>query len=142
MAGVELVGRWRLESFTTHFEDGSVRHPFGKRPQGTLVYTAAGGMIGVLVAENRPNLSTQDLVGGSEADQAKAFATCVAYCGTYEVDDGAVIHNVEASLLPDWVGTRQKRHMDVRGDDLVLRTDPMQYGGRTVVSELHWIREE
>jgi hypothetical protein len=49
---------------------------------------------------------------------------------------------LELSLFPNWVARDQKRHFELSGGELVLRTAPMEIGGEVVVNELRWIREE
>ena len=37
-------------------------------------------------------------------ERAEAFSTSNAYAGTYILEDGRMIHRVEVSPNPDWVG--------------------------------------
>jgi hypothetical protein len=48
----------------------------------------------------------------------------MAYCGRYEVHGDHVVHHIEQSLFPNWVGTSQKRFIELEGDRLTLTTDP------------------
>ena len=65
---------------------------------------------------------------GMELDQApedelrNMVTGIVCYFGTFEVDEAknTVIHHVEASLVPSWVGTDLRRHFRVDGSTLVL----------------------
>jgi Lipocalin-like domain len=70
------------------------------------------------------------------------FSTYLAYCGRYEVEGDVVVHHIEMSLFPNWVGGDQRRQSELSGDKLVLRTPPMELGGDLIVNELRWIREE
>jgi Lipocalin-like domain len=137
-----LVGRWRLVSYVSRADDGSLTHPLGADPQGSLVYTEGGWMSAQLCASDRIELPTDDLLGGTEADRAAALSSYVAYCGSYEVTGDVVVHHVAMSLFPNWVGTEQTRHVDLTGEDLVLRTPPIKVGGKSLVHEFHWRREE
>jgi hypothetical protein len=138
----ELVGRWRLVSWSSRDEDGALTYPFGETIDGSLVYTAGGWMTTMLAAGGRENLVTEDVVGGSEAERAAAFSTFLSYCGTYEVEGDVVIHRIELSLFPNWVGDEQRRYFEFSDGALVLRTPPLEVGGQTVVSELRWARAE
>lgn len=51
-----------------------------------------------------------------------ASANYVAYSGTYEVRGGHVIHHVELSLIPDWVGTDLAREFSFDRGLLTLKT--------------------
>jgi hypothetical protein len=137
-----LVGRWRLDSYIARHEDGSVAYPLGEAASGSLVYTAGGWMSGHLAAGERPSLITNDVLSGAEAERAAAFSTYVAYCGPYTLEGDTVIHHVTMSLFPNWVATEQTRIVELAGDELLLRTEPTQFGGEIVVAELRWIREE
>jgi Lipocalin-like domain len=80
--------------------------------------------------------------GGSEAARAAAYSSYFAYCGTYEVSGDTIVHRVAMSLLPNWVGSSQTRYFEVNGDDLLLRTPPIEIGGMSLVNEFRWHREE
>jgi len=142
MAGDPVVGRWRLVSYVARADDGSIAYPLGPNPTGSLVYTAGGWMSAHLAATDRSQLATDDLGGGNEADRAAAYASYFAYCGTYAISGETIVHNVEMSLLPNWVGTDQVRYFEVNRDELLLRTPPIEIGGTTLVSDLTWARVE
>ena len=44
--------------------------------------------------------------------------------------------------MPNWVGTEQVRYFEVNGDELLLRTPPIEIGGTTLVNDLTWVRVE
>ncbi len=44
----------------------------------------------------------------------------VAYAGRYSFRGDRVIHHVELSLFPNWVGTDQQRWVELAGDRLTL----------------------
>ncbi|HSC90653.1 MAG TPA: lipocalin-like domain-containing protein [Gaiellaceae bacterium] len=142
MTGEQLCGRWRLVSYVARAHDGSLTYPFGADARGSLVYTEGGWMAAQLCAGDRGALGTADLLGGSEAERAEAFSGYVAYCGSYEVRGDVVVHHVAMSLFPNWVGSEQARSFVVAGDELVLRTPPIEAGGASLSYEFRWRREE
>ncbi len=142
MVAAGLVGRWRLVSWSIGTENGAGAYPFDESAEGSLVYTPGGWMMVTLAKAERARLSTDDVVGGGEAERAAAYSSYVAYCGTYEVEGDVVIHRVQMSLFPNWVGSEQERYFELSGDALVLRGPPVSVAGRSVVNELRWIREE
>jgi hypothetical protein len=133
-----LVGGWGLQSWTVHPADGGIVHPFGERAQDNLIY-APGGWMSVQIAAADPP--------GSPVDEqldfpgTAAYPGYLAYCGTYGVEDGVVLHDVTLSLFPDWVSTRQVRRYELRGDVLVRRTVAAA-DGRPPSNALRWLREE
>ena len=140
MAG-SVVGTWRLKGWETHTADGRVAYPLGRDAVGYLIYTAGGHMAVAMMRANRPPFAGGDLLGGTLAEQATAAAGYVTYCGRYEIRNETVIHHVELSLFPNWVGTDQVRFAEVEGDQLTITTGPLAIGGETV-NRLVWERVE
>ncbi len=114
----------------------------GQKPDGLLVYSGDGTMITVLGPGERPRFESGDVTGGTDAEQARAFATYVAYGGSYEVDGDTVSHQVETSLFPNWIGTVQRRRweLDETGRRLTLTSPPVALGGATRIQRLSWER--
>lgn len=141
--GIEarLVGAWRLRHWVALGDDGSESQPMGQKPDGLLVYSGDGTMITVLGPGERPRFESDDVTGGTDAEQTRAFATYVAYGGSYEVDGDTVSHQVETSLFPNWIGTVQRRRweLDETGRRLTL-TSPVALGGATRIQRLSWER--
>ena len=119
-----LIGVWKLRSCLRTFKDGRTEHPFGENPVGRLEYDRAGRMSALLMRPGRRST----LPAGTELDKASseelrnAVTGFVAYFGTFEVEEGTqtVIHHVEASLFPSWVGTDLKRRFRFDSGRLIL----------------------
>jgi len=124
MDGNPLVGTWRLVSWESRDADGEVSHPFGREPLGYLIYTADGYMSAILTPVDRLPFAAGDILRGTGEEQARAAATCIAYAGPYTVHEGRVLHHVETSLFPNWVGGAQERRYALEGDRLSLSTAP------------------
>lgn len=139
-----LVGGWRLRSWVSVADDGAEVHPMGEAPEGLLAYTADGMMVGIMGPGDRPRFATDDLTGGTPEEQSAAFATCIAYGGRYVVDGDTVIHTVEASLFPNWVGTEQRRRFALSDDGrtMTLTSPPIVLRGTRRVQRLTWSRVE
>ena len=58
----------------------------------------------MLSRRERGLLGTQSWWGWTVEQKARAASDFVTYCGLFEVRDGLVIHHIEMSLLPEWVG--------------------------------------
>lgn len=137
---MDLVGSWRLKTWRRVSSVGETTYPLGENPSGLLVYSTDGTMAVQMVAVNRPPIAASDALSGSIAERAAAYSACLAYFGTYEVQDGNVIHRIEGSLFPNWSGTVQSRPFTLDGPELVLRTPPTAGPGGTVVNEISWSR--
>jgi hypothetical protein len=139
-----LVGGWRLRTWVSIADDGSETRPMGDAPEGLLVYSAGGTMIGIMGPGERPRFATDDVTGGTLEERAEAFTTFIAYGGRYTVDGETVTHTVETSLFPNWIGTQQRRRwsLDPSGRVLTLTSPPMALGGATRIQRLTWERED
>jgi len=114
----------------------------GEAPEGLLVYSGDGTMAGIMGPADRPRFASDDVTGGTNEERARAFTTFVAYGGGYVIDGTSVVHTVERSLFPNWIGTSQRREweLDGSGDLLVLTSPPLLLGGQVRVQRLTWER--
>ena len=138
-----LTGDWRLRDWSSVADDGGVVQPMGPTPVGILVYSADGTMITTIAPAERPRMSSGDpLRGGPDEERRLAAETFIAYSGRYVYDGADVVHTVEMSLYPNWVGTRQIRHVRLSddGNTLELATDPLALDGRRATQRLTWLR--
>ena len=136
-----VVGTWRLKRWETRAADGRISYPLGPDAVGYLSYTPGGHMAVSLMRAERATFAGDDLLGGTPEERAAAAAGYVSYCGRYELRDGAVVHHVELSLFPNWVGVDQVRFGRVEGDELTITTGALRIGGESV-SCLVWERAE
>jgi hypothetical protein len=119
-----LIGVWKLRSCLRTFKDGRTEHPFGEQPVGRIEYDKAGRMSALLMRPGRHST----LPPGMELDKAPneelrdAVTGFVAYFGSYEIEEATqkVVHHVEASLSPSWVGTDMKRGFRFDAGRLIL----------------------
>ena len=137
----QLVGTWRLVSWDRITDDGTRTPALGAGAQGLITYTADGYMFGMLTASGRKPLAGSDPFGGSAAECQQAMSTGLGYCGRYRVDGDCVVHSVELSMYPNWVGMDQRRVVRFNGDRVILRTvQPIVRKGSAAVAELIWRR--
>jgi hypothetical protein len=142
MAGETLpVGSWRLVSFHILDSSGRKAYPFGKDARGRISYEPDGRMAVQLMNPSRPRFTSGDPLVTSEAEVRSAFAGYTAYYGTYTVnfDEKTVVHHIEAALLPNWVGTDERRHFEYDGKYLTL-TGALLIGGVRGSAVLVWER--
>jgi hypothetical protein len=132
-----LVGNWRLIAYETVDASGRRTNPYGDAV-GRLTYDDRGNMSGQVMRPDRARVER----GEGNAQQVRAAYTgYIAYFGTYEVDPAGaqVVHHVEGSLNPAWVGGDQIRGMRFDGERLVL-TAQVEKGRQTVTHTLIWER--
>jgi hypothetical protein len=113
-----LVGSWKLVKYEIFVADGDVRS--GNYDVGRLRYDAQGEMDAHLM-------------------QSREHAY-LAYFGPYTIDapKGIIVHHVEGSSRPDWIGTHQVRYYTLSSDGNQL-TLSLKAGDR-VTQTLTWDR--
>ncbi|HXG36374.1 MAG TPA: lipocalin-like domain-containing protein [Dehalococcoidia bacterium] len=138
----QLSGVWKLVSYEYQRADGQPAVPaLGPDPIGRLMYDPSGLMSVHIMSLDRPIFESGDRLRGDSDKVKAAYEGYLAYFGTYEVREaeGIIIHRVEGSLFPNWVGTDQTRFFQLKGDKLTLRTPPRpEAGGEVAV--LVWER--
>ncbi|MFN8623326.1 MAG: lipocalin-like domain-containing protein [Chloroflexota bacterium] len=139
-----LLGAWELLSWEAVGDDGSREYPLGMHPQGVVVYTPDGTMMTTLGRRDRTPIDGGDLLTGPDDQRLAAFSSFIAYTSRFRMDGGDVIHEVVMSLFPNWVGTAQRRHVQLSADglSLVLSSDPFLLRGRVSRQVLAWRRIE
>ena len=107
--------------------DGTQRQPHGVTPRGQLIYGSDGHM------------SAQLTRSGQDVQDDRA-ANDVAYAGTYLVDEtrSSVVHHVNVSLAPTWIGHDLRRDVRWDGELLVLSVDLPEPDGGQSMHELTW----
>jgi hypothetical protein len=135
-----LVGGWRLVSWENRAADGQVTYPMGTDALGALLYTADGRFSITISRRSRAGFAAGDLLGGTIVEQARAVEDFVAYAGRYSFHGDRVVHHVELSLFPNWVGSDQERWVELAGDRLTLSASPLLLAGKQQVPRLVWER--
>ena len=131
MAEIEknFSGIWKLNEWSVEKPDGKKTYPFSGNVSGYLMYHPNGWMSANLMQNDRINISddrlkiskinhllknkTEISLEGDLLETIKNFFMAsngyVSYAGTFNADDSNVYHNIELSLLPQWVGTTLTR---------------------------------
>ena len=73
-------------------------------------------------------------------ERARAAEEFVAYAGRYTFGGDHVVHHVELSLFPDWIGTDQHRFVEWSEHGLTLSAGPLLLAGQPRVPRLIWQR--
>jgi hypothetical protein len=136
-----FVGAWRLVSSEHRQDNGKVTYPLGQSAQGLILYTSEGYMSAALMDPRRPEFRSPELYGGTDQEKIAAMTGYVHYAGRFEVRDQFVIHHVDVSLFPNWIGTAQQRYFRFFDKDkLELRTNPFSADGVRQTAYLVWER--
>jgi hypothetical protein len=135
----QLVRSWRLMSYSA-VTSGETIYPLGRSPQVRLTYEPGGRMAVQLADSSCAPFLTADPGAATDQEVSAAFASYLAYYGSYivDADRGVVVHHLEQSLIPNWTGGDQVRHFDLQGTQLTLQTPPTLIGGAERISTLVW----
>lgn len=138
----DFVGTWRLVEWTATI-NGRQARPFRGDTTGLITYTDDGRMWGTLMRVDRDNVDAPTLASATVEERSRAAAGYLNYAGAYRVEGDTVIHTVELSLYPNWIGGEQVRDVEwVAGPagtrDLVLSALDHHPDGTEVYNRLHW----
>jgi hypothetical protein len=117
-----------------------ISYPFGKEAVGYIMYNEDGYIFVAITCPNRERFAAGDLLSGSTEEKAHAASTYVSYCGRYELQEDRVIHHVDVSLFPNWVGVDQERLVELTANRLALSTRPILLAGIQQTAHLIWER--
>ena len=140
MTSNPLVGTWRLISWENRSLDGRVSYPLGEDAVGYISYSQDGYVFVAMMRADRKEFTAGDLLRASAEEKAHAAETYITYCGRYEFHGDTVVHHVELSLFPNWVGVDQERLVEVTGNRLTVSTRPMLLDGIQRSGHLIWER--
>lgn len=138
----KIIGTWKLVSWVYKNEKGETFDYFGETPVGILMYDRNGYMNAQLMKNDRKNFtSVASIATGNKEEIAEAYKSYAAYFGKYyERSPGELIHTVEGSLFPNWVGNDEVRYGKVVDDFLILSAPPVKTENGEIVFFVTWKR--
>jgi hypothetical protein len=104
------------------------------------MYNDDGYMFVAIMAPHRLRFAADDLLSATKEEEALAEETYLSYCGRYDFLGDTVVHHVEMSLFPNWIGGDQERLVDLRGERLTLSTRALLLRGIQQTAHLIWER--
>jgi hypothetical protein len=119
------VGIWRLISWENRSLDGQVPIHLVGMPWDTSATARMDTCLWRSCVVLESSFRAGDLLAGTIDEKAHATETYVSYCGQYEFRGDTVIHHVELSLPPNWVGVDQERLVEVTENRLTFSTKPI-----------------
>jgi hypothetical protein len=135
-----LVGRGGWSPGRTGSPTARSPTPMGADPSGYVLYTADGRFSITISRRGRARFAASDLLGGTAQEKARAVEGFVAYAGRYSFHGDRVIHHLELSLFPNWVGSDQERWVELAGGRLILSASPLLLAGKQQAPRLVWER--
>ncbi|WDD90493.1 lipocalin-like domain-containing protein (plasmid) [Burkholderia sp. FERM BP-3421] len=142
----DLTGSWSLEESEFRLANGNITYPLGRNPSGRIIYMESGHMSVLLIAKGRANVGfipekfwlnifgIKRIIGLIRLIRANSGV--LGYSGRYSTDGKTVLHHVDLSSYPDFVGTRLVREVRYEEGRLVLENSTDSGSSRLV-----WARE-
>jgi hypothetical protein len=133
-ADASIVGSWRLVTWVeVETESKAVHTAFGD------TYTPDGRMsLFIIDPKRKPSSGPKP----TDAEAVDLYRTMIAYSGAYSLEGNKVTHKIEVSWNQAWTGTNQQRFIEVKDDQLIIKTPPIisPVSGKESVSTLVWER--
>ena len=119
-----LVNDYELLQWSAERKDGSIFYPYGPNAMGSIKYMENGRMSLHLMQTGRIPLESNVVSMPTVDDAIEVFQNYMGYSGDYSIDSTgtAVIHHIDISSYPNWIGLHQKRYFSFIGDTLKLQT--------------------
>ena len=119
----QMIGAWQLVSFECKGEDDLVDYPFGKDAQGSIIYTAEGYVSLHIMRTVRSPYIEKALY--EKGDMKYSDLPYLAYSGRYYVNEvwPSVVHDLEVSLYPEWLGLQELKLITLEYGFLQLRSN-------------------
>lgn len=137
----EVLGTWKLVSWTYKNEKGEEINYFGENPTGILMYTESGYMSVHIMKDNRKKFENDGMYDGKPEEIIDAFKTYFAYFGRFEEKKPGVLkHTVEGGTFPNWLGNIEERYGEIRGNKMILSTPPIKTGDHDIIFNVVWER--
>lgn len=95
----------------------------------------------LLMAAGRKRAASEQVFEASAAERAEAAKGFLAYSGRCDLGKDGVVHRVDLSLFPNWVGSAQLRSFELAGDRVTFWTRRFEIRGRRQTASLTWRKE-
>lgn len=136
----EFEGHWELLDWVQEYDDGREIRPFGDQVTGIITY-CRGRMSAILAKADRAPFTTGGQWNADPTEKAGAYDTCLAYAGSYTFSGDEVVHHVDISLFPNWVGVDQRRRVEWDGTTLRLTARLEEGTPEARTAALKWRRK-
>jgi hypothetical protein len=133
----DLVGVWKLQSFSLQVIGEQPKEVFGPNPIGYLIFTIEGRMMTIITRADRKPATTVE-------ERAALLQSMVSYSGRYKVEDDCIITKPDIAWNEIYSGTEQIRYFTLSGDKLSIRTAQQLSAvlpGKKVIGTLTYERE-
>jgi hypothetical protein len=125
-----LTGTWILVAADVIKPDGERLHDFGAAPTGLLVVDAEGRYSLQIFKSERPRFASADKDDATPTEYRSAVMGSSTHFGRVSVDaaSGTLAFSIASASFPNWEGTTQTRHFDLKDGVLSYQVPPRPNG--------------
>src|SRR5712671_1087617 len=107
----QIQGAWTMVSNVLD-QGGNKVEPYGPDAKGSVILASTRADVPKFASNNRTT--------GTPEENKAAVAGSIAYFGTYTVNDAdkMLVMHLDGSSYPNWVGTDQKRTLELSADEM------------------------
>jgi Lipocalin-like domain len=138
----QIQGAWTMVSNVLD-QGGNKVEPYGPDAKGSVILTSNGRVILVITRADVPKFASNNRTTGTPEENKAAVAGSIAYFGTYTVNDAdkMLVMHLEGSSYPNWVGTDQKRTLELSADEMKFINQSPSMGQGTVTVTWKRVKE-
>jgi hypothetical protein len=138
----QLIGTWTLISVANIYPDSSRVYPYGKDPQGLLMFDEKGNYAIQILKAERPKIESGDKNKCTPEESAALVQGSNSHFGKYEVNEKkrTITFIIEHAFYPNWEGTEQERVYTYTGNEIKYVVTHTTQGGQKVIAEVAWGR--
>ena len=132
----QVQGTWTMVSNVLD-QGGNKTEPYGTGAKGSVILTKDGRVMLIITRADIPKFASNNRTTGTPEENKAAVAGSIAYFGTYTVNDAdkMLVMHLDGSTYPNWVGTDQKRTLELSGDEMkFINQNPSMGQGTVTVS--------
>ncbi len=122
----QIVGRWLLV-YAWVERDGKITQPLGPSSIGYIAFDSTGHYSYHFMRPDVPKFASNNRATGTPDENKAVVLGNIATFGTYTInpDNASVTLHIVGSSFPNWIGTDQKRLIEISGDGNRLKyTNP------------------
>ena len=138
-----IIGTWTLVSYKHESFEGIVFYPMGPYAQGRLLYTERGFFSVMIMQPNRRQFVAENLFEASAEEKLAAADGFIAYSGKYTLQENKILHSIDLSFFPNWIGTTHLSTAVITHDTLSLATPSLSPTSVTPdIAHIMWKRAD
>ena len=117
---IAIVGTWTLVSYKHESFEGIIFYPMGPYALGRLIYTDRGYFSVMIMKADRRQFDVANVFDASAEEKLAASDGFIAYSGRYSFEDTKLVHQIDMSFFPNWIGTTHRGTAVLANDTLSI----------------------